>query len=83
MERYLSSQLQQHYVDHRQMIFLSGPRQVGKTTLARSFVSDIQGSHYFNWDNHNHRVMINSGPEEVARDPRVREVYLGENFRLA
>ncbi len=28
-------------------------------------------------------ILKHGGPEEVARDPRVREVYLGENFRLA
>ncbi len=35
----------------RQMRFISGPRQVGKTTLARHFLEKHGHSHlYFNWD---------------------------------
>jgi predicted AAA+ superfamily ATPase len=34
------------------MVFIGGPRQVGKTTLCRHFVaSHFKGSAYFNWDN--------------------------------
>ncbi len=33
------------------MIFLSGPRQVGKTTLAQEYRKRYQHSIYFNWDN--------------------------------
>ncbi|MBI5300212.1 MAG: ATP-binding protein [Deltaproteobacteria bacterium] len=33
------------------MIFLIGPRQVGKTTLAKSMIPDLKpGFNYFNWD---------------------------------
>jgi predicted AAA+ superfamily ATPase len=35
----------------RQMRFIAGPRQVGKTTLAKSFLTDQKlETHYFNWD---------------------------------
>jgi uncharacterized protein len=37
------------------MVMLSGPRQVGKTTLARRLVSDAA---YFNWDIPQHRERI-------------------------
>ena len=50
-----------HLHDYRQMLFLSGPRQVGKTTTARQ-VSD----HYLNWDNPTHRKWILEGPDAVA-----------------
>ena len=33
MHRYLLDELTSHYAQRRQMVFLSGPRQVGKTTL--------------------------------------------------
>lgn len=34
------------------MVFIGGPRQVGKTTLCRNLVAGHFGSHaYFNWDN--------------------------------
>ena len=33
------------------MVFIGGPRQVGKTTLAQELLSDIKGDgRYFNWD---------------------------------
>jgi hypothetical protein len=35
----------------KKMVFLAGPRQVGKTTLARAILeSDFPGGRYFNWD---------------------------------
>ena len=35
------------------MVFIGGPRQVGKTTFALSFLSEPTGKHpaYLNWDN--------------------------------
>ncbi len=51
VERYLTSVLGKHLNDLRQMVFLTGPRQVGKTTLAKSFLRPIEpGINYFNWD---------------------------------
>lgn len=44
------------------MVFLSGPRQVGKTTLCEG----LQTS-YLNWDNGGDRAVILSGEEEVAK----------------
>jgi len=32
------------------MVFIGGPRQVGKTTLAKSLLSDDMPGRYFNWD---------------------------------
>ena len=40
----------------RKMVFLSGPRQVGKTTLARSLPGSKSG--YLNWDSPEHREAI-------------------------
>jgi uncharacterized protein len=45
----------------KKMVFISGPRQVGKTTLAQSFLTgsaDPQTG-YLNWDNDLHRKVIN------------------------
>lgn len=47
------------------MVFLGGPRQVGKTTLARSLLTSEKG--YFNWDNPAHRSAILSGQLDMAR----------------
>ena len=34
----------------RKMVFLLGPRQVGKTTLAKSLMADYPRAQYLNWD---------------------------------
>lgn len=44
------------------MAFISGPRQVGKTTSCCSFTSE---HHYFNWDNDDDRQLIISGPNAI------------------
>lgn len=41
------------------MVFVGGPRQVGKTTLCRSIIAEHFRSHaYFNWDNRTDRKAI-------------------------
>ena len=46
--RYITKAIQHDL--QKKMVFIGGPRQVGKTTLARSLLDDgIQGR-YFNWD---------------------------------
>ena len=66
MQRYLLDELREHYLKNRQMLFLSGPRQVGKTTVARHLRDLFPASGYFNWDNPDHRMTILDGPEEIA-----------------
>ena len=66
MQRYLLEELINHYRDNRQMIFLSGPRQVGKTTIAKALGEFFPANQYFNWDNQVHREMILKGPEAIA-----------------
>jgi len=39
------------------MVFISGPRQVGKTTVAKSFLTG-ENDLYFNWDNRDDRKTI-------------------------
>jgi predicted AAA+ superfamily ATPase len=53
--------LKNHVENDRQMAFVSGPRQVGKTTACRS-ISDT----YLNWDNTDHRRQILQGPAALA-----------------
>ncbi|MGC8729601.1 MAG: AAA family ATPase [Elusimicrobiales bacterium] len=35
---------------YNKMAFISGPRQTGKTTLAKSILKDFLQGVYFNWD---------------------------------
>jgi hypothetical protein len=53
--------LREHFETHRQMAFLSGPRQVGKTWVAKSV-----GNAYFNWDNTGDRRQLLRGPAALA-----------------
>lgn len=42
----------------KKMVFLGGPRQVGKTTLAQYCASQFDNSGYYNWDSRSHRKTI-------------------------
>lgn len=46
IEKYLDKYLK----SYGKMVFLSGPRQVGKTTLTMSYMEENGGGTYFNWD---------------------------------
>jgi uncharacterized protein len=60
-QRLYATLLAEHLAHQRQMAFLSGPRQVGKTTVARSLAGP-----YLNWDNLDHRRLVLRGPGAVA-----------------
>ena len=59
--RIYTSILASHVRDQRQMAFVSGPRQVGKTTTCRA-ISSI----YLDWDNVDHRRTLLAGPKVTA-----------------
>jgi hypothetical protein len=58
--RTYDSLLIEHLANNRQMAFVIGPRQVGKTTTCRHHADA-----YANWDNIDDRELILSGPESV------------------
>ena len=79
MERIYLNTLQEHLAHYRQMVFLTGPRQVGKTTLSKQCAQGYEYK-YFNWDHISDKELILSGAEklyqksfgEIATDkPRV------------
>ncbi|MFV1995383.1 MAG: ATP-binding protein, partial [Verrucomicrobiales bacterium] len=53
--------LAEHLAVHRQMAFVSGPRQIGKTTTCRSHAET-----YLNWDNTDDRGHILGSPAKLA-----------------
>ncbi|MCZ0933120.1 MAG: ATP-binding protein [Oligoflexia bacterium] len=63
--RYLKTPVSQDLQE--KMVFIGGPRQVGKTTLARQIIKTR--SSYFNWDNveHRHSIIQNQLPTSESR----------------
>ncbi len=46
----------------RKMVFIAGPRQIGKTTLAKDLIGgQFKETAYFNWDNQQERRQLMSG----------------------
>ena len=60
-DRYLTTEITADLKD-RKMVFVGGPRQVGKTTLANELVAaTFERPAYFNWDNRGDRTRILQG----------------------
>lgn len=60
IQRYLTEPIYQDL--QQKMVFVGGPRQVGKTTLAKSLIArKFQNPAYFNWDNRKDRIAIMEG----------------------
>jgi hypothetical protein len=55
--------LRDHVATERQMAFVAGPRQSGKTTSCRAVVD---AGDYLSWDDPRDRRLIQKGPREVA-----------------
>lgn len=56
MKRYLYQQIRQDI--ERKLVVLTGPRQVGKTTLSQQLMEELPGSQYLNFDVIPHRIVI-------------------------
>ena len=56
MKRYLDGQVRQDLL--KKMLVLTGPRQVGKTTLSRQLVDELPNAQYLNYDVAAHRAVM-------------------------
>lgn len=56
MDRYLTPFIEKDL--QKKMVFLGGPRQVGKTTLAKQLLQEKKSRNYFNWDSEEHKKLI-------------------------
>ena len=56
MKRYLDERVRQDL--QKKMVVLTGPRQVGKTTLSRQPVGELAGAQYLNYDVAAHRAVM-------------------------
>ena len=63
MDRLYQPIINEHFESNRQMAFISGPRQVGKTTLSKRLAETIR---YLNWDHMEDRQSIIRGQQFVA-----------------
>ena len=77
-QRFYTSLLKHHLASYRQMAFVAGPRQVGKTTTCRQ-----EGQVYLDWDNEDHREIILRGAVAdfagLERASLARAVRVSEN----
>ncbi len=69
--RYLTPFIQE-CLEERKMVFLAGPRQVGKTTLALSFLNPPKETHpaYLNWDAKESKSLIRTG-QVPSKEPLI------------
>ena len=66
MDRIYTSLVKHHLADYRQMAFIAGPRQVGKTTCSKIIAATSSVHAYLNWDHPAQRKLIIQGADRVA-----------------
>ena len=76
LERTLLAELPTLLERWGKMVFLSGPRQVGKTTLARELLRRHGSGLYFNWDLITDRKRLARDPYFFEKEPRGRKQLL-------
>ena len=65
MERLYNQLIKQHFIDLDQMLFMAGPRQVGKSTISMTAKKTTNRFLILNWDNEKHRKIILRGEEAI------------------
>lgn len=68
MKRLYEAILQDHFSNLNQMAFLAGPRQVGKTTIAKLLCDKAKRSLYLNWDYLPDRKRILTASQDIIDD---------------
>ena len=66
MERYLTRVILKEREKYKKMLFVAGPRQVGKTTLLSQVAERYPGP-MFNWDVLEHRKLLTKNPAEAFK----------------
>lgn len=74
MKRIYQELLEEHLAEFRQMAFLSGPRQVGKTTSSKEVSLESPSHYYFNWDDARQRALFIKGSEMIAAEAHLDEI---------
>jgi uncharacterized protein len=68
MHRFYTKVFEEHFKENRQMIFIMGPRQAGKTTTSLAVKEQWGSGHYFNWDRLADRIKILAGSDTIANE---------------
>lgn len=66
LKRIYEAVFEEHLEENRQMLFMVGPRQVGKTTTSLEVAEPYKHHFYFNWDVQSDRIKIVEGPDAIA-----------------
>ncbi len=74
MKRLYENLILKHLAELRQMAFLMGPRQVGKTTLSLDVAKNWPQHFYFNWDNPAEKLLFIEGPSALASQVNLEEL---------
>ncbi len=67
-QRQIESYIDDPELITNKMVFLSGPRQIGKTTFSKHMLSQAYQGHYYNWDNPSIRRAYNENPFFFMQD---------------
>ena len=68
LRRYLQSQIISDALSVHRIAFINGPRQVGKTTMAESLLSELnQEKNYLTWDDDEFRKLWIKGPKDLLK----------------
>ena len=78
MKRLYDPLVRHHLKAYRQMVFIAGPRQVGKTTVGRSLKEIASHFVYLNWDSQDDRNQIIQGPNKVAERAQLEKARRGK-----
>lgn len=79
--RYLSKVIDEMSFKYGKMAFVSGPRQVGKTTMAKALLSDRHNGQYCNWDDKDFRKTWVKGPKQIV-SPLLKDVGIKSKTQL-
>lgn len=80
MKRVYETIIKQHFAHRQQMLFLAGPRQVGKTTISLAAKNLTDNFIYLNWDVDDHKKLIIQGPIKIAEF--IKLSHLKENIPI-
>jgi len=74
MKRLYEQVILEHFKHDNAMVFLSGPRQCGKTTCSEMATSHYEHSLYLNWDEKEHRKIILAGSTDIANKAGINQL---------